>query len=356
MLIQYKGGKPHNTLAGLQKSLIFKINNLEIDICVSKDNKIIVCNEDDNFMKCKINQKTCNNLIYSAYPTLEQYLHFIGKEYQCSIFLNTKCGRNNITNENIDIITEYSNITFYLIVDSVEDFSYYSEICNCKIIVPADFYEEKYNTVYGVICNYCSIFEKDIKLFYDNGIKVYLYTINKFNLIKHYQNDSKIEGILSEKINDYNNFIKIDTKVLIEPHIQPILPKLWLGSENTSFSPKLLKKYNIKTIINATSDLFDSDIKGIRYIRLPIYNRKNYQKTNKKNCQYAAIIIHYYLKKEGNILVHCKNGHRRSALIILFYLMKIWKLDIIDIYDYLYQIRVGIFPPRTKLLTLNNAE
>ena len=334
MLIQYKGGTPHNTLAGLQKTLIFKINNLEIDICVSKDNKIIVCNGDDNFMNCKINQKTCNNLIYSAYPTLEQYLNFIGKEYQCSIFLNTKCGRNNITKENIDIITEYSNIIFYLIVDSVEDFNYYSKICNCKIIVPADFYEEKYNTVYGVICNYCSIFEKDIQLFYDNSIKIYFYTVNRFNLIKHYLNDSKIEGVLSEKINQYNN---LNTKMLIEPYIQPILPKL-------------LQKYNIKTIINATSDLFDSDIKGIRYIRLPIYNKKKYQKTNRKNCQYAAIVIHYYLKKEGNILVHCKSGHRRSALIILFYLIKIWKSNVMDIYEYMYKIRVGIFPPHTKLL------
>ena len=356
MLIQYKGGRPHNTLAALQKSLLFKIQNLEIDICVSKDNKIVVCNGYNNFLECKVNQETCTELIYSAYSTLEDYLSFIGKEYQCSIFLNTKCDRNSITKENINIINEYSNITFYLIIDSVEEYHYYEQICKCKIIIPVDFYEEKYNNIYGVICNFCSVLEKDIDLFYNNGIKVFMYTVNKYNIIRHYLNNKKIAGVLSEKVNEYNNYISIQTNIIMEPSIQPILPKLWIGTENIAISKKLLEKYNIKTLINATSTLFDSDLKGIRYFRLPIYNRFNFKNTNIKHCGYASVLIHHYLKKSGNILVYCKSGYRRSALIVLFYLMKIWRLKMSDIYDYMYQIRIGIFPPKTKLLTMNSTD
>ena len=346
MLIQYKGGIPYNTLAGLQKTLLNKIYNIEIDICVSNDKlgRIMVCNQSDNFISCLVSNNKVDSLVFYPYPTLKEYLNFIEihisktKELidnrEINIFLNTKCDKESFNNSDITIINKFNHFNFYFIIDSVEDCSHFSSLINnVKLIIPIDFYKKEYNNAHGVILNYCSSFDKDIQLCYNNNIKVYIYKVDNYKLIEHYLKNKCVTGILSSKV---SNFKENNANIIFEPYIQPILPKLWIGNIYAAHSEKILRKYNIKVIINAAADIFDKKYKDIEYYRLPIYNKKNYNKLNLKYCKYSAIVIHHYLQQNnGNILVHCKNGHSRSALIIYFYLKQMWKIDVNKIHEFI---------------------
>ena len=146
MLIQYKGGIPYNTLAGLQKTLLNKIYNIEIDICVSNDNpgRIIICNQSDNFIKCLVNKNKVESLVFYPYPTLKEYLNFIEmhiskkKELtgtrEINIFLNTKCHKELFNNSDITIINKFNHYNFYFIIDSIGDCSYFSSLMNLYLI------------------------------------------------------------------------------------------------------------------------------------------------------------------------------------------------------------------------------
>lgn len=120
-----------------------------------------------------------------------------------------------------------------------------------------------------------------------------------------------------------------------ENDVDLILPNLWLGNWRSAMNINFLKRYNIKYIVNVTTEIpcaFAGTGPGtgtrVRYYHLKI-NRKRCennlsfspQQMDLKIDQAADFIRNGLLQNKG-VLVHCHKGHHRSASIVLAYLIK----------------------------------
>jgi len=105
-----------------------------------------------------------------------------------------------------------------------------------------------------------------------------------------------------------------------------IIPNLFLGGY------KALEDYNkFDLIINCTKDIEfpDSDQTNCRYVRLPVNDESseaNKLKDLLDNNNILEIINKYVIEKK-NVLVHCKMGQQRSAIVIVCYLMRYFYLS-----------------------------
>lgn len=62
-------------------------------------------------------------------------------------------------------------------------------------------------------------------------------------------------------------------------------------------------------------------VKDIEYVKIPVKSSiKSTHKILKNLLPYTYNFIDKVLP--GNILVHCKSGHRRSATVVAYYLMR----------------------------------
>lgn len=98
-----------------------------------------------------------------------------------------------------------------------------------------------------------------------------------------------------------------------------IVPNLWLGNYLSSQDHEFLQKHNIRRIVNATPD-FPNIFENIKYIRVSIKNRIQYVPLLKQELIKINSFIKEGLEKNKGVLVHCKEGHRRSATIIASFL------------------------------------
>lgn len=122
-----------------------------------------------------------------------------------------------------------------------------------------------------------------------------------------------------------------------ENDIDMIVPGLYLGNFNVSNNLNALKKYNIKYIIRAT--LQGGNIyPDFHYLHVPI---KDYM-VNTIDTDHLFMYTGLYIQKNifnGNILVHCKKGHHRSACIIAAFLFKTLNIPYETILQYINSIR-----------------
>ena len=107
--------------------------------------------------------------------------------------------------------------------------------------------------------------------------------------------------------------------------VTEILPKfLWLGDYKSAHNTGFLKRNKIKLVINVTPDIANTGANhiGIDVIRIPILNEEDYIEYLKP--MLPKICIHLkklMINKKGGVLIHCKRGHRRSATIVVAFLM-----------------------------------
>lgn len=121
-----------------------------------------------------------------------------------------------------------------------------------------------------------------------------------------------------------------------------ILPNLWLGSFRSALDTKFLKDNQINVIINCTEnipfiDQLDNTVnyEHIEFIRIPV-NDSLLEKDLLLMQDYFKIILPFlykkYVNEKKNILIHCREGKQRSAIItaaFLKILIDSQKIDII---------------------------
>lgn len=109
-----------------------------------------------------------------------------------------------------------------------------------------------------------------------------------------------------------------------ENDIDEIVPGLYLGNLESSNNLQILNRHNIKYIIRATLDL-GIIYKHIKYLHVPI---KDYMVDTLDTDDLFSFTSNYITDNifKGNILVHCKKGHHRSATIIAAFLYTSLKL------------------------------
>jgi len=132
-----------------------------------------------------------------------------------------------------------------------------------------------------------------------------------------------------------------------ENDVDEILPGLFLGNEKSSYNKEFLKKYNIKYIIRIMPEFdFTKQEPKITYYHIPIKDSKSCNDTHVKNLSYnyffkyvINLIHNLMLRRDGNILVHCKRGHHRSASAVSAYLVKYYNLSYQQSVTYIKKIR-----------------
>ena len=120
-----------------------------------------------------------------------------------------------------------------------------------------------------------------------------------------------------------------------------IVPHLWLGNMYAARDIDFIKSNQIKCIINVTRNIpnfFEEDI-GIQYLRIPVENRRKYICLFKSFLEIFYHLIDEFIRKREGVLVHCKRGHRRSIMVITYYLMKKYNLSYEEVRDYVTNIR-----------------
>lgn len=123
-----------------------------------------------------------------------------------------------------------------------------------------------------------------------------------------------------------------------ENDVDEIIPRLWLGNYKAAYNKNFLEKYQIKHILTIM-DFFDLNYKydDIDYLIIPLKDKQTcsisnmFEKTNE--------FIYNALKKEENILIHCKKGHHRSASIVAAFLIKYLEIDYNSAVMYINHIR-----------------
>lgn len=107
-----------------------------------------------------------------------------------------------------------------------------------------------------------------------------------------------------------------------------IIDNLYLGSSFNAGNYHTLKKFNIKIIINVTSEIrnYFENCNEFKYHKFDILDDNKSSMVLHLNKTYD-IIKKSQDNQDGNILIHCFMGKSRSLAIVLYYLLKTHKKD-----------------------------
>jgi len=106
-----------------------------------------------------------------------------------------------------------------------------------------------------------------------------------------------------------------------------IVPSLFLGSSFNAYDIYFLRKKRINVIINVTDEItnfYETD-DSFTYYRFPIRDNNLDEINTILNESYN--VIDHHLKNGDKILVHCYMGASRSASVVLYYMMKKYKIS-----------------------------
>ena len=118
-----------------------------------------------------------------------------------------------------------------------------------------------------------------------------------------------------------------------------IINNLYLGSSFNAYDLELLKKNNIKVILNITHEIdnFYQSNSMLSYYKFPIFDNNIDDINNILGATFR--IINKHLNKNESILVHCYMGASRSASVIIHYLMKKYNLPYVQVLNFVIDKR-----------------
>ena len=100
-----------------------------------------------------------------------------------------------------------------------------------------------------------------------------------------------------------------------------IIDNIYLGSAYNASNYDLLKKYNIKYIINITNEISNHFPDEFVYFNFKIQDNNKDRVIDFLEQSYK-LIKEYQKNNNGNILIHCFMGASRSATVVAHYLIK----------------------------------
>jgi hypothetical protein len=119
---------------------------------------------------------------------------------------------------------------------------------------------------------------------------------------------------------------------------------LYLGSAYNASCWYTLEKFNIKYIINVTSEISNYyESSGITYYRIPIRDDNNESIQSYFDESYKKI-EEFLRKNDGNVLVHCYMGASRSATVVARFISKKQEVDITEVIANLTERRPIVNP------------
>lgn len=205
--------------------------------------------------------------------------------------------------------------------------------------------------------NYINYVNPTAKVFYDK-------TLDYFNYYRNNTNSNKPNESVNDTINNYSDIIKVDlyenenessriypsTSLYNEYSVfwgEPthVIDNIYLGSAFNAASYPLLKRLNIKVIMNATAEIsnYYEHLDEFKYIKYELYDNNQNRIIKHLEKSYNDIRYHQHYTG-GNILIHCFMGASRSASIVLHYLMKTYSYTFDEAVEYLRKKRIIVNP------------
>jgi len=153
--------------------------------------------------------------------------------------------------------------------------------------------------------------------------------------------------ILSSTEQSRNHLTKEITKIVKQPsdvksHVSQILPNLWLGNKYIAHDLEFITTNGIKYIINITDNI-NNKFDFVSYVNFKVRDVMACETDTLDILKQGAEIINVVLHHNLPILIHCKQGHHRSASIIAFYLMQYHHLSLLSALRLIKQIRPRAF-------------
>nr|QFG74572.1 MAG: dual specificity phosphatase, catalytic domain protein [Megaviridae environmental sample] len=102
--------------------------------------------------------------------------------------------------------------------------------------------------------------------------------------------------------------------------ISHIDTNLYVGSSNAALDPDIIKRHNIKYVVNATKDVKTPFEDFITYMRIPVNDGHSDEISTYFNK--TIEFINEARHKNGNVLIHCYGGISRSVTLATAYIMK----------------------------------
>ena len=170
---------------------------------------------------------------------------------------------------------------------------------------------------------------------------LYVTTDKIFENLSYYfqDNDQIIYKNKNPKRINGNNSIYSNIETFNLP-ASKIDDNIYLGSSINAANYKELKDIGITCIINVTkaiSNYYEDYEDEFDYYRISVEDIENESIINNLDLVYKY--IDKQIKKNKKILIHCFAGRSRSAAVVLFYLIKKYKLNIKEAYDLILKKR-----------------
>jgi atypical dual specificity phosphatase len=165
----------------------------------------------------------------------------------------------------------------------------------------------------------CNITNHENGIIYFNCMFGHENCINE-NDVKKYTKDKLICRNCAEMVEIMKKYS--DNVPKIQSEIYQIDDKVFIGDKFSGVSLKYLKERNIDTIIVAAKGLDKFITSGIRYVELDLDDS-----LEEDISRYFDMCHDIISNNKNKTLVHCYSGISRSATIIIYYLMKAYKLN-----------------------------
>lgn len=118
----------------------------------------------------------------------------------------------------------------------------------------------------------------------------------------------------------------------IQVSANEILPGLFLGNYAASQSEDFVRNHNITNIVNCSKDI-PCKFKHVQYMRIPIDDPGYGQTFTNDHKIFLEMLDEVYtfitknLNNGKNVLVHCHAGMQRSASVVIYCLMMLYKIE-----------------------------
>lgn len=132
----------------------------------------------------------------------------------------------------------------------------------------------------------------------------------------------------------------MNKQIIKENDVDEIIPNLWLGNLKSSSNKNFIDQYKIKNIMSVMNNHhLVQKYDNINYLTIPIRDKYVCDINLNKMLNYTCEYISDCLKNKNPILIHCKNGHHRSGVIVAAFLIKYLNMDYISAVKYINNIR-----------------
>lgn len=133
------------------------------------------------------------------------------------------------------------------------------------------------------------------------------------------------------------------------PYYEPVfvIDNIFIGSAFNAASSAIIDKFNIKYIINVTTNI-GNYFSDVTYVNVKIEDNNSDSIDDYLIPTYNKL-VEFKNRRNGNTLVHCYFGASRSVCVVLFYLMKMYNMELYDALEFMKTKRYLIHPTETLL-------